>query len=198
LTQICGAGFAFDTCGLTQGARPDDIVLAANAVLFNLLMLVTYLLDGFAFSVETLAGQSAGARSLTRFREAVRLSSIWAVGCSVIMSAAIWVGGGWGIDLLTVNEEVRATARIYLVWAAVAPVLGIACFQFDGIYIGVTRTADMRNMMIISTAVYLAAWWALTAEYGNHGLWAALMVFFVVRALTLGWRYPAMVRATFP
>ena len=80
----------------------------------------------------------------------------------------------------------------------IAPVVAIACFLFDGIFIGVTRTRDMRNMMFISTAVYLAAWWVLTGLYGNHGLWAALMVFFVVRGVTLGARYPALVRATFP
>ena len=78
-----------------------------------------------------------------------------------------------------------------------APLLGVACFVFDGIYIGVTRTADMRNMMIVSTAIYIAAWWVLAAQFGNHGLWAALMVFFALRGLTLGVRYPAMVRATF-
>ena len=180
-----------------QGATAGDIVLAANAVLLNLFMLVTYLLDGFAHAAEALTGQAAGARRVDRFKEAVRLSSRWAIACSFIMSAVIWFGGGLGIDLLTVNEEVRATARVYLVWAAMAPLLGVACFVFDGIYIGVTRTADMRNMMIVSTAVYIAAWWVLAAQFGNHGLWAALMVFFALRGLTLAVRYPAMVRATF-
>lgn len=181
-----------------QGAKSGDTVLAANAVLFNLFLVVTYMLDGFATAAEALAGQSAGAGSLERFRRAVRISSFWAVICTALMGAGIWLAGGWGIDLLTVNEEVRATARVYLFWAALAPVLGIACFLYDGIYIGVTRTADMRNMMFISTAVYLAAWWPLTEHYGNHGLWASLMVFFVMRGLTLGVRYPALVRATFP
>lgn len=180
-----------------QGARAGDVVLAANAVLFNLFLLVAYFLDGFAFAAETLAGQAAGARSLTRFRRAVWLSSLWALAISLGLSAGLWLAGGWGIDMLTVNEEVRALAREYLLWAAVAPVLGVACFQLDGIYIGVTRTADMRNMMVLSTAIYLAAWWLLTAQFGNHGLWASLMVFFVVRGLTLGARYPALVRATF-
>ena len=181
-----------------QGAKSGDTVLAANAVLFNLFLLVTYMLDGFATSAETLAGQAAGAGSLDRFRNAVRISSLWAVICTGLMGAGIWFGGGWGIDILTVNEAVRETARVYLVWAALAPVLGIACFLFDGIYIGVTRTADMRNMMFVSMAVYLAAWWVLSGHYGNHGLWASLMVFFIARGMTLGARYPALVRATFP
>ena len=104
--------------------------------------------------------------------------------------------GGWVVLILAA----KAKGRRRLVGGVLlaVPVLAIACFQFDGIYIGVTRTVDMRNMMIVSTAIYLAAWWGLSGLYGNHGLWAALMVFFVIRGLTLGWRYPALVRATFP
>lgn len=181
-----------------QGAKSGDIVLAANAVLFSLLMLVFYFIDGFAFAAETLTGQSAGARQLSRFSRSVRLSSLWAAGVSIALSVGLWILGGWGINLLTVNPEVREVAHIYLPWIVIAPVVAITCFLFDGIFIGVTRTRDMRNMMFISTAVYLAAWWVLTGLYGNHGLWAALMVFFVVRGVTLGARYPALVRATFP
>ena len=70
-------------------------------------------------------------------------------------------------------------------------------FQLDGIFIGTTRTADMRNMMIVSAAVYYAAWWLLTPPLANHGLWASLIIFFVVRGLTLGARMPALVGAVF-
>ena len=180
-----------------QGAKSGDTVLAANAVLFNMFFLVGYMLDGYATAAESLVGQAAGARSLDRFRNTVRIATLWAVICTGVMAAGIWVCGGWGIDLLTVNEDVRATAREYLIWAALAPVMGIACFLYDGIFIGATRTADMRNMMFISTAIYLAAWYWLAGAFGNHGLWASLMVFFAARGLTLAARYPALVRATF-
>jgi MATE family multidrug resistance protein len=76
-------------------------------------------------------------------------------------------------------------------------VVGVACFQLDGIFIGATRTVDMRNMMIVSLAVYLAVWWALTPLIGNHGLWASIHAFFVIRAITLASRYPALVRVAF-
>ncbi len=189
--------FAF-TWFTAQGAKQGDIVLAANAVLFNIAMVVTYLLDGFAFAAETLSGQAAGGRDRARFLDAVKLSSLWAAVGGVLMSLGIWLLGEWCIDLLTVNEEVRATARIYLFWAVLFPITGVACFQFDGIYIGVTRTADMRNMMLISVIVYFAAWSYLTPLYGNHALWACLVIFFIIRALTLGARFPALVRDTFP
>jgi MATE family multidrug resistance protein len=74
------------------------------------------------------------------------------------------------------------------------PVVGVACFQLDGIFIGATRTADMRNMMIVSLAVFFAVWALLTPAFGNHGLWASLMIFYITRAATLGLRYPALER----
>lgn len=85
----------------------------------------------------------------------------------------------------------------FLPWAAATPVAGFLCFQLDGIFIGATRTADMRNMMAISLALYFAIWAALTPAFGNHGLWAAMIIFFLVRALTLGLRFPALERAAF-
>jgi len=77
-------------------------------------------------------------------------------------------------------------------------VTGVACFQLDGIFIGATRTRDMRNMMILSLAVFLAAWAALTPAFGNHGLWASMIVFFVIRGILLALYYPSLERASFP
>ena len=91
----------------------------------------------------------------------------------------------------------RATTRIYLVWAALTPLLGTICFQFDGIFTGAMATRDMRNMMIVSLAIFMAAWWVLEPAYGNHGLWAALSIFFVARGLTFAARMPALERRAF-
>ena len=67
--------------------------------------------------------------------------------------------------------------------------------MLDGIFIGATRTKDMRNMMIVSFAIYWLSVWLLLEPYGNHGLWAALIIFFVARGITLAIRYPALERA---
>ena len=188
--------FAF-TWFTAKSAEAGDVVLAANSVLMTLTHLAAYFLDGFAFSAETLAGQAIGAKRINRFRDAVRLSTLWAIGFSIAASLVFWFGGYWIIDLLTINEEVRATARIYLVWAALVPVTGVMAYQLDGIFIGATRTADMRNMMLISLIFYLALWAMLTPVYGNHGLWASIVIFVGLRALTLGIRYPALVQSSF-
>lgn len=180
-----------------KSAQTGDVALAANTILLNFSYLAAYFLDGFAFSAETLVGQAVGARRRQRFREAVRLSGLWAVALSLVITLAFVFFGHLYIDLLTVNPEVRAAARVYLLWAALLPITGVACYQLDGIFMGATRTADMRNMMLLSVTVYLASWFVLTSLYGNHGLWASLIVFLAARALTLAARYPALERDVF-
>ncbi len=187
--------FSFFTA---QSATYGDVILAANAVLMNLVNLTSYLSDGFAYAAETLAGKAYGAGNRTRFHRAVVISSLWAFIISVGVSVCFLVFGPWGIDLMTVNEDVRDTARAYLFWVVLSPVLGVAAFQFDGVYIGATRTADMRNYMLLSVAIFLAAWWLLTPIYGNHGLWAAILILLIVRGIFLGLRYPALLRDGFP
>lgn len=181
-----------------KSAEHGDILLAANSVLITLTHTAAYFLDGFAFAAETLTGQAIGAKRINRFRDAVRLSTLWAIVFSVGASALLWFGGDQIINLLTINEEVRATARTYLVWAAIIPISGVMAYQLDGIFVGATRTADMRNMMLVSLACYMLLWATLTPILGNHGLWASLVIFLGMRAITLGMRYPALVRTSFP
>ncbi len=183
--------FAF-TFFAAQGAKLGDVALAANSVLRSLSDLAAYVLDGFAFSAEVLVGHAIGAGSVPRFRQAVVLSSAWAAMLALLVSFAFWAGGVFLIEFMTTTPQVREAAGELLPWAVLTPLAGVACFQLDGIFIGATRTADMRNMMIVSMAVFFAAWAILTPAFGNNGLWASMIVFFFTRALTLGLRYPAL------
>ena len=181
----------------SRGARAGDAVIAANAVLLNFFEVAAYLIDGFAYASEALVGQSVGARDRARFERAIRLTTLWALVVGALCSAIIWIEGPWFIDLMTVNAEVRETARHYLFWVSLTPFLGTICFQFDGIFTGAMATRDMRNMMVLSLVIYLASWWILEREFGNHGLWAALCIFFIARGITYAMRMPALARAAF-
>lgn len=177
------------------GADFGDVPLAANQVLLQFLYVTAYALDGFAFAAETLVGNAMGARDRARLRRAAVLNSAWGTGIMVVFALGVALFGAAAIDLMTTSEEVRATAKDYLPWVIAAPVLGVASWMLDGVFIGATRTADMRNMMLISTVIYFLAVWLLAPAFENHGLWAALILSFVARGVTLGVRYPALERA---
>jgi MATE family multidrug resistance protein len=177
---------------MADSARQGDVILAANAVLMHFISVAAFFLDGLAFAAETLVGRAIGAAHRAGLVAAVRSTTLWAALTAVFMSLLLAFGGAWFIDVLTVDETARATARSYLLWAAAAPLLGVWAFQLDGIFIGATRSAEMRNAMLLSLAIFLAAWWALRA-YGNDGLWAALYVNYVARIATLYFYYPRLV-----
>ena len=156
---------------------------------------MAYALDGFAHAVEALGGSAYGSGNRARFRSAVRRTTQWAVGSSLAVGI-VYLGFGDALIALFSNlPSVREDASRFLPWLIVSPIVSVWSFQLDGIFIGTSRTAEMRNAMLISTAGYLAATqWTMSA-LGNHGLWLALMLFMVFRALTLIAYYPRIVRA---
>ncbi|VCU58418.1 DNA-damage-inducible protein F [Tritonibacter mobilis] len=180
------------TTFLFLGADLGDVTLAANQVLIQLLQMTAFALDGFAFSAEALVGGAVGARDPARLRRAAIVSSYWGVGFSVALATVFWWGGPALIDLMATAPQVRETARHYLIWVALAPLISVASFMFDGIYIGATWTRDMRIAMIQAVGVYVIALVILVPALGNHGLWLALMVLNTARAATLAARYPRL------
>jgi len=168
------------------GAWHGDVTLAANQVLLQFLAITAYALDGFAFAAETLVGQAVGAKSPAAARRAGRMAMQWGVAGGVALGLAFALAGPWIIDLMTTAREVRAEARAYLPWIAIAPAIGAVSWIYDGIFIGATMTAEMRRCMAQSVAAYAVAVVVLL-PLGNHGLWAALMVLNAARAVTM-WR----------
>ena len=178
------------------GSDFGDVTLAANQILLQFIEITAYALDGFAFAAESLVSQAVGAASVARLRRSIVLASVWSLVGTVLLSLAFAMFGGNIIDLMAKAPEVQAEARAYLPYMLLVPVLGVASWILDGIFIGATRTADMRNMSVLSTASYAVAVLILVPTYGNHGLWMAFLMSFVARAITLGARYPALERAT--
>jgi len=179
---------------MAQGARQGDVILAANAVLMHFTSVAAFFLDGLAFAAEALVGQSIGARHRAGLVAAVRITTVWAVGVAVLVVALMWLAGPSIVDAMTVDPAARAAARAFLPWAVVSPLLGVWAFQLDGIFIGATCTAEMRNAALAMLAIFLVAWWLLS-PLGNHGLWAALYVHYVARIVTLLAYYPRVLRS---
>jgi MATE family multidrug resistance protein len=174
-------------------AGQGDAALAANALLLTLLTLTYFMLDGYAHATETLVGQAIGAKDRARLERSVSLAAVAAGITGVVAGFVIWASSETIIAFMSTNPDVRAFTSSYLIWAALLPFIGVWCFLLDGVFIGATRTADMRDMMLLSFGAYLTSLAVLVPAFGNHGIWAAHCVFFMARAITLAWRYPKLV-----
>jgi MATE family multidrug resistance protein len=181
----------------TQSAKMGEVLLAANTIVLQLQYLMAYALDGFAHAAEILAGHALGARSRQAFKQAVRTSTAWAVATAALATAIYLVLGRVIIGLFTDIDTVRAAAESYLPWMILLPVVSVWSFQLDGIFIGMTRTAEMRNAMILSLAVFFAACRLLVPVLDNHGLWLAFTIFMLTRAATLGIYYPRLQKSIY-
>lgn len=176
--------FAFVTAA---GSRLGSEVLAANALLMNFLFLASYLLDGFANAAESLVGRSIGSGDQAALRRSVTLTVRWTLAASAGLSLLFLALGPVAIALMTSQESLRAVALEHLVWVACLPLVGSWAFLFDGFMVGATRAQDMRNSMTwAALMVFLPAWW-LFRDFGNHGLWAAFLLFFAARGAIQAW-----------
>ena len=180
-----------------QGAQLGTLTLAANAVLMNFFLLSGYFLDGFATAAEQLAGRAVGARYRPAFMRAVQLTAFWGFAVSGLVSVLFLLTGDALVALMTTAPQVRAMAGDYLPWAALTAVTGVLAFQMDGVFMGSTWSRDLRNMMLLSFALFIAAMMTLPAQFGNAGLWMSLHLFLIGRGISLLAIMPVRARATF-
>ena len=172
-----------------QGAKFGDIILAANAILMNFQALMAYALDGFAHAAEALVGRAIGSKNRQAFHSAIYTAAVWSLGVALLFIGFYGLAGEWIIHQLSDLNEVTSAAIQYLPWAIIMPIVAVWSYLFDGIFIGATRSREMRNTMLTASLLFfLPAWWLLH-PWGNHGLWAALMIFMAGRGITMAWSF---------
>jgi len=176
------------------GASLGDLVLAANAILMQFFFLMAFGLDAFAHTAETLSGYAYGARNRHGLRQAVGYSLLWAVIFALLIACSYALGGNWFIALLTTLPDVRAAAADLLPWVIASPLVAVAAFHFDGVFIGTTRTAELRNSMLAAALIFLLVLWLSFEPLGNQGLWLSMTVFLGLRGALLAWQYPRLER----
>ncbi len=180
---------------LFLGAGFGDVTLAANHILLQFIDITAYALDGFAFAAEALVAQAVGARNIAALRRSIWLAAVWSGVGAMLLALTFAVLGGPLVDVMAKVPAVQAEVRAFLPYMVAVPLLGVAAWVLDGVFIGATRGADMRNMTALSAALYFASLPILLPAFGNHGLWIALVGSFVLRGITLGLRYPALERS---
>ncbi len=172
--------FAFITA---RGARAGEVILAANAVLLNFQYFTSYALDGIAHAAEALVGRAVGAADREGLLQVVTRGLRWSLLFAGAFTLAYGLLGGRIIDALTGIEAIRTAARDYLPWLAMLPLVSAWSFLYDGVFVGATRSREMRQVMMgAALLVFLPAWY-LAQPLGNHALWLAFTAFMAARGI---------------
>jgi multidrug resistance protein, MATE family len=170
----------------TQSANTSDTILAVNTLLFQFFYFFSYFVDGFAYAAEALAGRYIGSGDRAMLKKVIRRLFTWGAAIALSFTLIYLIAGGFILRLLTNDPHIISTARPYMFWVVLVPIITFAAFIWDGIYVGATASKAMRNsMVIITTLIFLPAYYLLEPVLGNNGLWLAMMLFMGARGVFL-------------
>ena len=172
-----------------QGSKLGENFLALNTILMQLVMMAAFFLDAYAFSTEAVVGYTIGKRSKKSFLEVVKNAFQLSFLTAIIISILYLIFFETIISQLTDLEYLRYISLSYIVWILIIPPIASFCYQFDGIFIGASQTADMRNGTIVSVILFILSSEFLISIYGNHGLWLSLLFFMIMRSISLNYYF---------
>lgn len=172
----------FTSAGATQG----EVVLAVNTLLMQLFTLFSYVMDGFAYAGEALAGKHIGANNRAALQQMIRQLFGWGISLSLAFTLLYGIGGENFLGLLTDEPNVIAASSTYFYWVLAIPLAGFAAFLYDGIFIGATATGLMLRAMFVASATFFGIYFGFREAIGNHALWLAFITYLSLRGIVQG------------
>jgi len=170
-----------------QGARFGETAAATNAILMQFFVLIALGLDGIAYAVEALVGEAKGAHNAREIKRRTYQGLVWSSLFAILYAMTFYVAGESIIGALTTHTHLVSQAVAYLPLMIVLPLLAHWCFLYDGVFVGLTKAAAMRNTMIFSALGVFFPLWYVTQALGNISLWYALLGFLFARGISLAW-----------
>ena len=188
-TLILTLSFAWIT---RLSAQSGDVILAANAILLQVLSISAFALDGVAVSAETLSGQAAGRRDWSRFRIIVQRTGIVSYGLAILLSAIWWLAMPTYLQFMTNIDSVFTLAYDYHLYAVLLPLVGVGAYWLDGIFFGLTAGSIIRNAAVILAVIFFPLSWLLYQQWDMTGIWLSVWCLLLLRMLILaGFLYRA-------
>jgi len=172
-----------------QSSKLGENYLAVNAILMQFVMIASFFLDAYAFSTEAVIGYTIGKNYKKNFLTIVTNSFQLSIFTGLLISVIYFTAFQSIVNLLTDSDYLKYLAFNYMIWVIIIPPVASFCYQFDGIFIGASQTAEMRNGMILSVIIFIISSYFLIANFSNHGLWMSLLLFMIIRSITLNYYF---------
>ncbi len=182
----------------SKSAGVSDHILAVNSLLIQFLMFFSFFIDGFAFAGEALAGKMLGRGNKQAFMRLVKHLFVWGLALAILFTLGYIFGNKFIISLLTNSEELYKTASLFMPWVILVPLISFGSYIWDGIYIGITASKEMRNSMLAATLLfYFPTFFFMQGVIGNHALWLAMLLFMLGRVLFQTLLFPSLCKKLF-
>ncbi|MEN9918864.1 MAG: hypothetical protein RL662_1300 [Bacteroidota bacterium] len=167
----------------SQSARMGDTMLAANAILMQLFILYSYIMDGFAYAAEALTGKYIGAKQTNQLKQLIKSLFAWGLALAVLFTSIYGLFTEQIIGLLTDKPDVISICKQYKIWALLIPIAGFSAFTWDGIFIGATASRQMHNSMFVAATSFFFVYYISYKHLGNNGLWMAFIIYLSMRGI---------------
>ena len=179
----------------SAGAAQGEVILAVNTLLMQLFTLFSYIMDGFAYAGEALAGKHIGADNRPALQTMIRQLFVWGIGLSLAFTFIYGIGGEAFLGLLTNERSVITASSAYFYWVLAIPLAGFAAFLYDGIFIGATATGLMLRAMFVASVAFFLIYFGCREAMGNHALWLAFITYLSLRGIVQGYLGRKIIRS---
>jgi len=179
----------------SAGAAQGEVILAVNTLLMQLFTLFSYIMDGFAYAGEALAGKHIGADNRPALQTMVRQLFVWGIALALVFTLIYGIGGEGFLSLLTNEESVITASSTYFYWVLAIPLAGFAAFLYDGIFIGATATGLMLRAMFVASVAFFLIYFGCREAMGNHALWLAFITYLSLRGIVQGYLGRKIIRS---
>ena len=176
------------------GSKIGEDYLAVNTILMQFIILSSFFLDAYAFSTEGIVGFTIGRRNLKSFSVVVKNSLQVSFTTAILISIIYLIFFKEIVNIITDIEILRFIAFKHIFWIILIPPIACFCYQLDGIFIGASQTKEIRNAMIISVILFVVLSIYFTRYLGNHGVWFSLLIFMILRSVTLQFYFKNILR----
>ena len=176
------------------GSKLGEDYLAVNTILMQFIILAAFFLDAYAFSTEGIVGFTIGRKNKSSFLSVVKNSIQVSFFSALLISFLYLIFFKDIINLITDIEILRFISYQHIFWIIIIPPVASFCYQLDGIFIGASQTREIRNAMVFSVLIFIGTSIYLTRYFENHGIWFSLVLFMILRALTLQFYFKKILR----
>ncbi len=185
-TTLLTASLAFF---YSQASKESDEMLSVMILLLQFLIWMSFGVDGFANATESLVGRYYGAKEWNNFNKAIRYSFIWGGGVALFFSLLYLFGANGIIHLYTNQQMLIEDTLPFVPYLVVLPIISFGAFIWDGVYIGMTASKSMRNVVLIATVIFVAIFYLFRGIDYPMALWGGFMLFFFVRSVAQTWLF---------
>ncbi|MBK5720498.1 MATE family efflux transporter [Dysgonomonas sp. Marseille-P4677] len=179
---------------MSASARLGKDILAVNALLMQLFVLFSYMMDGFAYAAEALTGRFIGANLRSQLKILVKKLFLWGIIIAGIFTLVYALFLDQILGVLTDKQNIIELSRQFQFWVCLIPIAGFSAFLWDGVFVGATASHQMRNSMLIAVGCFFFVYFIFSDIFANNILWIAFIVYLALRGGIQSLMAPAILK----